>query len=236
MKTDVADPTPVAAKPNDPFPKSRVFIVDDHPVTRQGLAALINREHNLVVCGEADSAPVAIDLIQKLTPDIALVDVTLKTTSGIELMKHLRALLPDLPVLMMSMHDESLFAERALRAGAKGYIMKLEAPAAILAAIRRTLSGELYLSEKMKEKMLHRLVKTGGAEVVYSIDTLSDREMEVFQLIGNGYGTRQIATRLNLSVKTIDSYREHLKLKLRLDGGTELVRHAIQWVKSEGIA
>jgi DNA-binding NarL/FixJ family response regulator len=114
--------------------------------------------------------------------------------------------------------------------------MKLETGTAILAAIRRTLSGDLYLSEKMKERMLHRLVKTGTTEVVYSIDSLSDREMEVFQLIGNGYGTRQIAARLNLSVKTIDSYREHLKLKLRLDRGTELVRHAIQWVKSEGIA
>jgi len=234
MKTNVQNPTP--APVTEPYPKSRVFLVDDHPITRQGLVALINREHNLTVCGEADSAPTAIELIQKLMPDIALVDVTLKTTSGIELMKHLKALRPDMPVLMMSMHDESLFAERALRAGAKGYIMKLESSATILAAIRRILSGELYLSEKMKEKMLHRLVKTGGTEVVYSIDTLSDREMEVFQLIGNGYGTRQIATRLNLSVKTIDSYREHLKLKLRLDGGTELVRHAIQWVKSEGIA
>jgi DNA-binding NarL/FixJ family response regulator len=234
MKTNAANPTP--ASTSEPSPKSRIFLVDDHPITRQGLVALINREHNLTVCGEADSAPVAIDLIQKIMPDIALVDVTLKTTSGIELMKHLKALRPEMPVLMMSMHDESLFAERALRAGAKGYIMKLEPSATILAAIRRVLSGELYLSEKMKEKMLHRLVKTGGTEVVYAIDTLSDREMEVFQLIGNGYGTRQIATRLNLSVKTIDSYREHLKLKLRLDGGTELVRHAIQWVKSEGIA
>jgi DNA-binding NarL/FixJ family response regulator len=234
MKTNVSNPNPASSAESPP--KSRVFLVDDHPITRQGLVALINREPNLVVCGEADSAPVAIDMIQKLTPDIALVDVTLKTTSGIELMKHLKALRPEMPVLMMSMHDESLFAERALRAGAKGYIMKLEPSATILAAIRRILSGELYLSEKMKEKMLHRLVKTGGTEVVYSIDTLSDREMEVFQLIGNGYGTRQIATRLNLSVKTIDSYREHLKLKLRLDGGTELVRHAIQWVKSEGIA
>ena len=234
MKTNVSHPNPTSSAESPP--KSRVFLVDDHPIKRQGLVALINREPNLVVCGEADSAPVAIDMIQKLMPDIALVDVTLKTTSGIELMKHLKALRPEMPVLMMSMHDESLFAERALRAGAKGYIMKLEPSATILAAIRRILSGELYLSEKMKEKMLHRLVKTGGTEVVYSIDTLSDREMEVFQLIGNGYGTRQIATRLNLSVKTIDSYREHLKLKLRLDGGTELVRHAIQWVKSEGIA
>jgi DNA-binding NarL/FixJ family response regulator len=235
MKTLSLAPTPVPATPSVAFPKSRVFLVDDHPITRQGLAALINHEHNLEVCGEADSSPMAIEMIQKLLPDVALVDVTLKTTSGIELMKHLKVLRPQMPVLMMSMHDESLFAERALRAGAKGYIMKLEPGSAILAAIRRTLSGELYLSEKMREKMLHRLVKTGTTEVVYAIDTLSDREMEVFQLIGNGYGTRQIAEQLHLSVKTIDSYREHLKVKLRLDSGTELVRHAIQWVKSEGI-
>ena len=234
MKTNTD--TDTSANAGTTTTKSRIFLVDDHPITRQGVAVLINQERDLAVCGEADSAPMAIDMIQKLSPDVALVDITLKTTSGIELMKQLKALRPEMPVLIMSMHDESLFADRALRAGAKGYIMKLEPSATILAAIRRILGGDLYLSEKMKEKMLHRLVKTGGTEVVYAIDTLSDREMEVFQLIGNGYGTRQIATRLNLSVKTIDSYREHLKLKLRLDGGTELVRHAIQWVKSEGIA
>lgn len=233
MKTN-SDPEPSPTAAGTPT-KSRVFLVDDHPITRQGVAVLINQERDLTVCGEADSAPVAIDMIQKLAPDVALVDITLKTTSGIELMKHLKALRPEMPVLIMSMHDESLFAERALRAGAKGYIMKHEASAKILVAIRRVLSGELYLSDKMKEKMLHRLVNNRKEEVVFSIDTLSDREMEVFQLIGNGYGTRQIASKLNLSVKTIDSYREHLKLKLRLESGTELVRHAIQWVKSEGL-
>ena len=140
-----------------------------------------------------------------------------------------------LPVLVMSMHDESLYAERALRAGAKGYVMKHEASDRILTAIRSVLAGDLYLSEKMKEKMLHRLVRSRKNEVVFTIDTLSDREMEVFQLIGNGFGTRQIADKLNLSVKTIDSYREHLKLKLRLEKGSDLVRHAIQWVRSEGV-
>jgi len=189
----------------------------------------------MTVCGEADSAPLAMDLIPKAAPDLAIIDITLKTTSGIELMKNIKALLPDMPVLIMSMHDESLYAERALRAGAKGYIMKHEASEKILIAVRRVLSGELYLSEKMKEKMLHRLVKSRKEEVVFSIDTLSDREMEVFQLIGNGYSTRQIAGKLNLSVKTIDSYREHLKLKLRLEKGADLVRHAIQWVRSEGV-
>lgn len=215
--------------------RHRIFLVDDHPVTREGVRVLIDQEADLVVCGQADSAPAALQLIQRLKPDLAVVDITLKTTSGIELMKNVKALLPDLPVLIMSMHDESLYAERALRAGAKGYVMKHEASDRILTAIRNVLAGDLYLSEKMKEKMLHRLVRSRKNEVVFTIDTLSDREMEVFQLIGNGFGTRQIADKLNLSVKTIDSYREHLKLKLRLEKGSDLVRHAIQWVRSEGV-
>lgn len=215
--------------------RHRIFLVDDHPVTREGVRVLIDQEPDLVVCGQADSAPAALQLIQRLKPDLAVVDITLKTTSGIELMKNVKALLPDLPVLIMSMHDESLYAERALRAGAKGYVMKHEASDRILTAIRSVLAGDLYLSEKMKEKMLHRLVRSRKNEVVFTIDTLSDREMEVFQLIGNGFGTRQIADKLNLSVKTIDSYREHLKLKLRLEKGSDLVRHAIQWVRSEGV-
>ncbi|MDX2185860.1 MAG: response regulator transcription factor [Opitutaceae bacterium] len=215
--------------------RHRIVLVDDHPVTREGVRVLIDQEPDLIVCGQADSGPVAFQLIQKLKPDLAVVDITLKSTSGIELMKNLKTVLPELPVLIMSMHDEGLYAERALRAGAKGYIMKHEASDRILTAIRRVLSGELYLSDKMKEKMLHSLVRSKKDEVVFTIDTLSDREMEVFQLIGNGFGTRQIADKLNLSVKTIDSYREHLKLKLRLEKGSDLVRHAIQWVRSEGV-
>jgi DNA-binding NarL/FixJ family response regulator len=226
------EPTAPAEKPPGAH---RIFLVDDHPVTRAGIAVLINQQRNLCVCGEADSAPKALDLIQKLTPDLAIVDISLKTTSGIELMKNLNALALNLPVLVMSMHDESLYAERALRAGAKGYIMKQEASDTIVAAIRRVLSGELYLSDKMKEKMLHRLVNNKKDEMVFSIDSLSDREMEVFVLIGNGFSTRQIAAKLNLSVKTIDSYREHLKLKLHLQKGADLVHHAIQWVKSEAL-
>ena len=233
--TPPANASVPAASTSPAVKKHRLFIVDDHPITRQGIAVLINQEADMTVCGEADSAPLAMDLIPKAAPDLAIIDITLKTTSGIELMKNIKALLPDMPVLIMSMHDESLYAERALRAGAKGYIMKHEASEKILIAVRRVLSGELYLSEKMKEKMLHRLVKSRKEEVVFSIDTLSDREMEVFQLIGNGYSTRQIAGKLNLSVKTIDSYREHLKLKLRLEKGADLVRHAIQWVRSEGV-
>jgi DNA-binding NarL/FixJ family response regulator len=214
--------------------KLKVLLVDDHPITRQGMKALVNQQPNLDVCGEADNAAYAIELVGRLQPDLAIVDIALKTTNGIELTKNIKVHAPNLPVLIVSMHDEGLYAERALRAGAMGYLMKQEASEKIIAAIQRLLQGEIYLSDKIKEKMLHRFVNKKGEGMVFSIDTLSDREMEVFQLIGNGYSTRQIAQKLNLSSKTIDSYREHLKLKLNLESGAELVRHAIQWARSEG--
>jgi DNA-binding NarL/FixJ family response regulator len=226
------------AMPNAPAPaieKLRVMLVDDHPITRQGMTVLINQQPNLEVCGEADNTPRALELIGKLNPNLVIADISLKTSSGIELVKSIKVQAPRVPVLVMSMHDESLYAERALRAGAMGYVMKQEASEKVITAINRVLQGELYLSEKIKEKMLHRFVSNKRDEMVFPIDSLSDREMEVFQLIGNGYSTRQIATRLNLSVKTIDSYREHLKLKLNIQVGSDLVRHAIQWVKSENI-
>jgi DNA-binding NarL/FixJ family response regulator len=213
----------------------RIFIVDDHPVTRAGISALLTQHGGFVVCGESESAPKAIELIPKLSPELAIIDISLKTTSGIELIKNLHSLAPDLKVLVLSMHDENLYAERALRAGARGYVMKDQAHEILIAAVRRVLEGDLYLSEKMKERMLHRFVSNKSDELTFSIDSLSDREMEVLGHIGNGYSTRQIAAKLNLSVKTIDSYREHLKIKLRLAKGADLVRHAIQWVKSESL-
>ena len=228
---------PTTREPPQPSPdskspvKRRILLVDDHPITRQGVAVLINQEKDLEVIGETDSAPAAIALLQKQPADLAIIDITLKTTNGIELMKHIRVLAPDMPVLVMSMHDEGVYAERAMRAGARGYIMKQEASSRVLTAIRTVLSGELHLSDRMKERMLHRLVSNRKEEVRFSIDTLSDREMEVFQLIGDGFSTRQVAAKLNLSVKTIDSYREHLKLKLQLESGKDLVRYAIQWMK-----
>jgi DNA-binding NarL/FixJ family response regulator len=230
-------PAPLKPKPTAPVPaappkKFGVLLVDDHPITRQGVAALIGQDPSLMVCGEADNGPRALELVTKLAPDLAVIDISLKSSNGLELMKNLKILAPKLPVLVMSMHDEALYAERALRAGAQGYIMKQEASEKILTAIQRVLKGELYLSEKMQEKMLQRIVKAKQEEPGFAIDTLSDREMEVFQLIGNGFSTRQIATQLNLSVKTIESYREHLKLKLTLETGSDLVRYAIQWMKS----
>jgi DNA-binding NarL/FixJ family response regulator len=215
--------------------RHRIFLVDDHPITRDGVSTLINQQPHLIVCGEADNASEALERIPQARADMAIVDVTLRTTSGIELMKSLKSQHPQLPVLIMSMHEESMYAERSLRAGAKGYIMKQEANSKILEAINTILRGELYLSAAIKEKMLHVLVKSSVNEVKFSLDNLSDRELEVYRLVGNGFGTREIAAKLCLSSKTIDSYRENLKVKLRLNKGSELVQHAIQWVKSENV-
>ncbi|MGC4075235.1 MAG: response regulator transcription factor [Nibricoccus sp.] len=223
--------SPLNARQNSPV--RRIFLVDDHPVTRSGIAALLGQQSSFQICGETDSAPKAVELISKINPDLAIVDISLKTTSGIELIKNLSSLVPGLKLLVLSMHDESLYAERALRAGAKGYVMKDQAHEVLITAVRRIFEGELYLSDKMKERMLNRFVSHKRDELTFSIDSLSDRELEVLGHIGNGYSTRQIAAKLNLSVKTIDSYREHLKIKLHLAKGADLVRHAIQWVKSE---
>lgn len=194
---------------------------------------MIEQQADLIVCGEADTAPLATELFQKLKPDLAIVDIGLKTTNGIELTKNLKTLAPHIPVLVLSMHDEEMYAERAVRAGAMGYLMKQEAGEKIIDALRRLLQGEMFLSDKVKERMLQRFMHKRGDSPTFAIDALSDREMEVFHLIGNGYSTRQIAEKLNLSSKTIDSYREHLKLKLNLKSGPDLVRYAIQWVRNE---
>jgi DNA-binding NarL/FixJ family response regulator len=225
--------TPVNGLSRPSTAARRIFIVDDHPVTRAGITTLLSQQPSFQLCGETDSAPKAIDVIPKLNPDLAIIDISLKTTSGLELIKNLSSLVPGLKLLVLSMHDENLYAERALRAGAKGYVMKDQAYETLVTAVRRVLEGELYLSDSMKERMLHRFVSNKRDELTFTIDSLSDREMEVLVHIGNGYSTRQIASKLNLSVKTIDSYREHLKIKLRLAKGADLVRHAIQWVKSE---
>lgn len=222
------------AQPTDaPASKKKVLIVDDHPITRQGMRMLIDQQPDFTVCGEADNAAYAMELATRLKPDLAIVDITLRTANGIELTKNLKAHSPDLLILIVSMHDEELFAERALRAGAKGYLMKHEASDQVTSALRRIVSGDIYVSERVQARMLSRMVNNRTGEVVSPVESLSDREMEVFQLLGNGYSTRQIAERLNLSVKTIDSYREHLKLKLNLESGADLIRYAIQWVKSQ---
>ncbi len=213
--------------------KSKILIVDDHPIVRQGLAELVNLENDLAVCGQAEDAHQAMKAIKELRPDMAVIDISLRETSGIELIKDINVQYPNLPVLALSMHDESLYAERALRAGAKGYIMKAEATEKVITAIRKILNGEIYVSDKMAAKMVRKLVG-GKAEISTSpVERLSDRELEVFHLIGKGYGTRQISERLYLSIKTIETYRAHIKEKLSLANAAELLRYAIQWVGSQ---
>ncbi len=217
--------------------KARVLLVDDHPILRKGLAQMINMEQDLTVCGEAEDAGKAFELVGTLQPDVAVVDISLKTGNGIELVKNVKARYPELPILVLSMHDESLYAERALRAGSLGYIMKEEATEQVLVAIRRVLKGEIFLSEKMKSRMLQQLTTGGRNKVVVSpIENLTDRELEVFRLIGEGRSTRQIAGELHLSVRTVEAYREYIKSKLNLRNATELVQHAFHWVHHEAAA
>lgn len=212
--------------------KTRIIIVDDHPIIRKGLSDLINQEKDLVVCGQAEDAHAGLQAIKTLDPDMVIADIALKETSGIELIKDVKAQYPNLPVLALSMHDESLYAERALRAGAKGYIMKAEATEKVITAIRKVLSGELYVSERMAAKLVRKLVGSGPEISASPIDHLSDRELEVFLLLGRGQGTREIAEKLHLSIKTIETYRAHIKDKLNLAGAAELLQYAIQWVSS----
>jgi DNA-binding NarL/FixJ family response regulator len=215
-----------------PLKKKTVFVVDDHPLLRQGLAMLINREPDLAVCGEAEEAPTAMKAIASVRPDIVIADISLNGPDGLDLLKNLRTLYPDLPILILSMHDESIYAERALRARANGYIMKQEATEKVLVAVRRILDGEIYLSARMANKLLQQYMSGQRAEADSRLAALSDRELEVFRLIGEGLGTRQIAEALHLSMKTVESYQAHLKEKLTLRTGRELMQHAIQWKMS----
>jgi DNA-binding NarL/FixJ family response regulator len=209
--------------------KKTVFVVDDHPIVRQGLALLINQETDLTVCGEAEEMRSALSAIQAVRPDILIVDISLNGPDGLELLKNIRLGAPRLPVLILSMHDESIYAERALRAGANGYIMKQEATEKVLVALRRILSGEIYVSDRIANSMLRHYVRGVNFSEHSSISDLTDRELEVFRLIGEGHGTRQIAETLHLSVKTVESYQAHIKEKLSLRSARELVQHAVQW-------
>ncbi len=208
--------------------RRRILLVDDHPVMREGLAQLINHEPDLVVCGQHEDAAKAFAAIPDLLPDLAVVDLSLQGSSGLELVKNSRATHPKLRILVLSMHDETLYAERVLRAGAAGYIMKQEASDKVLGAIRQVLAGGVYLSERMGSKLMSQLVGGKTAEIGSSLERLSDRELEVFGLIGQGKGTRQIAEQLHLSVKTIESHRAHIKEKLNLKDANELVHTAIR--------
>ncbi len=232
---------PAAAPvPPEPTEKKRVLLVDDHSIMRQGLVQVINQQPTLMVCGEASSPQEALDAAERLQPDLALVDLSLRGGDGIELLKDLRARQPRMFTMVLSMHDEALYAERTLRAGGRGYVMKTEKMERLLLAIHRVLAGGIYVSDKVTAHAVQRMARVeGGPEKpgdVY-VERLTDRELQVFRLIGQGLGTRLIAEALHLSRKTIESHREHIKTKLGLKDGSELIQRAIQWARNEpGVA
>ncbi|MCB1276530.1 response regulator transcription factor [Prosthecobacter sp.] len=208
----------------------RILIVDDHPLFRKGIMMLMEHEPDILICGEAETAVEALGLVEQLELDLVIADISLKDTNGIELVKSLRALRPELPVLVLSMHDESLYAERALRAGARGYLMKQAPPDQVVTAIRQVLRGELYLSAAANLLMLNTFVSGRDNTGKSSVEKLSDRELEIFELLGKGRGTSMIAHDLHLSIKTIEAHRSHIKTKLGLSTAPELVRAAVEWV------
>ena len=211
---------------------SRILVVDDHPVVRQGLAQFINEERDMHVCAEASDGFEALARIDDSSPDLVIVDFELGGRSGMDLIKDIKAQYPDLLVLMLSMHDENLYAERALRAGAKGFIMKQEKPESVIHAIREVLRGEVYVSSMAAKKILSQISGGNTVEAGSSVDHLSNRELEVLNLIGQGYRTRHIAEKLSLSSKTVESYKARLKNKLILKDAAELSRYAADWVKN----
>lgn len=210
-----------------------MFVVDDHPIFRHGIVQLINSESDLTVCGEAASAPQALSSLRKIEADVAVLDVSLQGTNGIELLKQIRAEHPNLPVLMLSMHDEKHYALRALRAGAAGYIMKREDVETFLTALRKVVAGETVVSPTFGQELIYRVVSSENSQDDSPINVLTDREIEVLQLIGEGKSSREIAADLHLSVKTVESHRLHMKEKLRLKNAAELVRFATDWVTQQ---
>jgi DNA-binding NarL/FixJ family response regulator len=213
--------------------KSRLLIVDDHPLFREGLRQIIERDPELTVCGEAANAAEALQAIPELKPDLVLVDISLGSSSGIDLIKTIKNQYDDLPLLVVSMHDESLYAERSLRAGAMGYVMKHEPGKTVKAAIHKVLGGEIYLSDKMSSAIISRFMRGEDDRPASPVETLSDRELEVFRMLGQGKGTRQIAQDLNVTIATVNSFRNRIKEKLHLKSATEVMLHAIQWSREE---
>ncbi len=212
--------------------KKRVFLVDDHPLVREWLTNLIHQQADLMVCGEAESAAEALERISALKPEVAIVDISLKDSSGLELIKDLKQACPQVAVLVLSMHEESHYAERALRAGAKGYIMKRETTRKVITAIRQVLEGQLYISEPVATVMAAQFVTGKTLAGQSPVEQLSDRELEVFELLGQGRGTRQIAELLHVSVKTVQAYCARMKEKLSVASASELVREAVRWYES----
>jgi DNA-binding NarL/FixJ family response regulator len=213
--------------------KTKILLVDDHPMVREWLATLINQQADLQVCGEADNAPKALQLVGEVNPNVAMVDISMEGGSGIELIKNIKARYPAVLVIVLSMHDEALYAERALRAGARGYIMKREATKGVLQAIRCVLGGKLYLSDRMAMLMAEKFVEGRPKPESSVVEKLSDRELEVFQLLGRGCSTRQIADELHVSFKTVQAFCARIKEKLNLVSANELLREAVRWHDSQ---
>jgi DNA-binding NarL/FixJ family response regulator len=220
------------ADPERGQPRRTVFLVDDHPLVSEWLTALINGQPDLIVCGQAEQAQAALQTIAQLQPDVAVVDLSLRDSSGIELIKNLKQTCPAVAVLVLSMHEESHYAERALRAGAKGYITKRESTRKVIGAIRQVLEGRLYVSTALAAVLAEQFVRGEPLATRSPIEQLSDRELEVFELLGRGRPTRQIAATLNLSVKTVQAYCARIKDKLALSNATELLREAVRWHES----
>jgi DNA-binding NarL/FixJ family response regulator len=214
--------------------KHKILLVDDHPLVREWLANLINQQKDLQICGEAANSSEALELTGTLKPDLVIVDISLEGGSGIELIKNIKVLHPGVLMIVLSMHDESLYAERALRAGARGYLMKREATKKVLQAIHSVLEGKLYMSERMHALMAEKFVEGKPSGSNSPVEQLSDRELEVFQLMGRGFSTRQIADELHVSFKTVQAFHARIKEKLNLTNATELLREAIRWHESRG--
>jgi len=209
--------------------KKRIYIVDDHPLMRKGMAMTLQANVEFEVCGQSETAEQALTEIPKLKPDVAVIDISLPGMNGIELIKHLLSQMESLKILVVSRHDEELYAERAIRAGAKGYLMKLEAGDVIVSAVRQILNGGIYLSDKIGSQLIMKIA-SGQSTGDNPLELLSDRELEVFELTGKGESTKEIAERLHVSVKTVDTYRARIKEKMDLKSANELLRRAVQWV------
>jgi len=217
---------------DNPSAKRLIFLVDDHPLVCEGLTILINRQNDMMVCGEASSAPVALQAIVDLRPDAALVDLSLASGSGLELIKDLRACCPETALVVLSMHDEATYGERALRAGARGYVMKREVTKNVITALRHVLEGKMFVSDEFARAMIEKMVELKTPQSTSRVATLSDRELQVFEMLGSGMETREISESLNIALKTVQTHCTRMKIKLGVSTLSGLMREAVRWVES----